>query len=174
MAMETARSRPSTQPRHHRMPLVPDRVRVPFFRYPHVFAQHRVELERALLGAAESGAYILQADLRAFEEELAAFCGVRWAVGVGNATDGLELNLRVAGVGPNSEVLLSAHTFVATAGAVVAVGATRSEEHTSELQSLAYLVCRLLLEKKKKQIRLISLLTSEYVHSTCEADVPPS
>src|ERR1041384_8608505 len=28
---------------------------------------------------------------------------------------------------------------------------TRSEEHTSELQSLAYLVCRLLLEKKKKQ-----------------------
>src|SRR2546425_5556459 len=30
--------------------------------------------------------------------------------------------------------------------------ATRSEEHTSELQSLAYLVCRLLLEKKKKEI----------------------
>src|SRR2546425_3588061 len=30
----------------------------------------------------------------------------------------------------------------------------RSEEHTSELQSLAYLVCRLLLEKKKKKIRL--------------------
>src|SRR2546427_13306569 len=97
-------------------------MRIPFFRSPHVFAQHGAELERALLNAAESGAYILQADLRAFEEELAAFCGVRWAVGVGNATDGLELNLRVAGVGPNSEVLLSAHTFVATAGAVVAVG----------------------------------------------------
>src|SRR2546425_5420755 len=31
------------------------------------------------------------------------------------------------------------------------LGATRSEEHTSELQSLAYLVCRLLLEKKKKK-----------------------
>src|SRR2546425_8559253 len=31
-------------------------------------------------------------------------------------------------------------------------GAARSEEHTSELQSLAYLVCRLLLEKKKKKI----------------------
>src|SRR2546425_6071279 len=30
----------------------------------------------------------------------------------------------------------------------------RSEEHTSELQSLAYLVCRLLLEKKKKQLRI--------------------
>src|SRR2546425_5796519 len=34
----------------------------------------------------------------------------------------------------------------------------RSEEHTSELQSLAYLVCRLLLEKKKKQIRITSMV----------------
>src|SRR2546425_3520538 len=36
--------------------------------------------------------------------------------------------------------------------------ARRSEEHTSELQSLAYLVCRLLLEKKKKQIDLLKPL----------------
>src|SRR5687767_15401714 len=35
----------------------------------------------------------------------------------------------------------------------------RSEEHTSELQSLAYLVCRLLLEKKKKKIQ------SKFLHS---------
>src|SRR2546423_9659335 len=33
----------------------------------------------------------------------------------------------------------------------LALGQIRSEEHTSELQSLAYLVCRLLLEKKKKR-----------------------
>src|SRR2546425_5672690 len=38
----------------------------------------------------------------------------------------------------------------ATRGAVGGPGRPRSEEHTSELQSLAYLVCRLLLEKKKK------------------------
>ena len=98
-------------------------MKVPFFRYPHIFARHRAEIERALLGAAESGAYILQADLRSFEEELARFCGVRWAVGVGNATDGLELNLRAAGVVQGDEVLLASHTFVATAAAVVAVGA---------------------------------------------------
>src|SRR3989441_2474246 len=36
-------------------------------------------------------------------------------------------------------------------------GETRSEEHTSELQSLAYLVCRLLLEKKKKKNRCVIL-----------------
>src|SRR2546425_243200 len=40
--------------------------------------------------------------------------------------------------------------------------ATRSEEHTSELQSLAYLVCRLLLEKKKKQITNLVVLCDNY------------
>src|SRR2546425_3130853 len=47
-----------------------------------------------------------------------------------------------------------AHTRWATHGAPNTVNA-RSEEHTSELQSLAYLVCRLLLEKKKRQ-RILS------------------
>src|SRR2546425_2633908 len=36
-----------------------------------------------------------------------------------------------------------------------AEGERRSEEHTSELQSLAYLVCRLLLEKKKKRLQTL-------------------
>src|SRR2546425_2572796 len=41
----------------------------------------------------------------------------------------------------------------------------RSEEHTSELQSLAYLVCRLLLEKKKNDLR--SVLWGRYVVAAC-------
>src|SRR3712207_8409246 len=41
----------------------------------------------------------------------------------------------------------------------------RSEEHTSELQSRQYLVCRLLLEKKKKQVH--------YVYSNCLCSHPP-
>src|SRR3989441_6775559 len=44
---------------------------------------------------------------------------------------------------------------------VAADEAARSEEHTSELQSLAYLVCRLLLEKKKKQKVAVRLLFEE-------------
>src|SRR2546425_7265549 len=44
------------------------------------------------------------------------------------------------------------------------MGAMRSEEHTSELQSLAYLVCRLLLEKKK-QITLASYLSRRSAHA---------
>src|SRR5687767_15359275 len=41
-------------------------------------------------------------------------------------------------------------------------GPQRSEEHTSELQSLAYLVCRLLLEKKKKKYKTSLLCTTAY------------
>src|SRR5687767_15296899 len=54
----------------------------------------------------------------------------------------------------NSRRGISAHRSVPTSNndhsSVTTSNAPRSEEHTSELQSLAYLVCRLLLEKKKK------------------------
>lgn len=99
-------------------------MKIPFFRYPHVFKQHEKELTAAFLRVAESGSYIMQRDLREFEERLAGFCGAKYAVGVGNATDAIELNLEVAGVGTGDEVILPAHTFVASAAAVRAVGAT--------------------------------------------------
>jgi dTDP-4-amino-4,6-dideoxygalactose transaminase len=98
-------------------------VNIPFFRYPHVFRQHREALIQAFVEAADEGAFILQRHLREFEEQLAAYCGTRFAVGVANATDGLEMNLKLAGVGPGHEVILPSHTMVATASAVVAVGA---------------------------------------------------
>src|SRR5687767_15476949 len=63
----------------------------------------------------------------------------------------------VVAVGGGSELLMNPDLAPAAASPVAGaagLAAARSEEHTSELQSLAYLVCRLLLEKKKKkQIR---------------------
>src|SRR2546425_2213053 len=53
-------------------------------------------------------------------------------------------NIRLRG-GPDPRILPASY------GPGVSMQAVRSEEHTSELQSLAYLVCRLLLEKKKKK-----------------------
>ena len=97
-------------------------MEVPFFRYPYVFSQHRQELTRAFLRVAESGAFILQEDVALFEQELAEFCGVSCGIGVGNATDGIELILRALGMEHGSEVILPSHTFVASAAAVVHAG----------------------------------------------------
>src|SRR2546429_3781380 len=58
------------------------------------------------------------------------------------------IRARIPG-GPAKYQLVPAHTKPTSAAAAAA---TRSEEHTSELQSRLHLVCRLLLEKKKKNI----------------------
>src|SRR5258705_5953152 len=50
-------------------------------------------------------------------------------------------------------------------------GCPRSEEHTSELQSLRHLVCRLLLEKKKKKIRVNMLHQKESIQLTCDVQL---
>ena len=76
------------------------------------------EVRGALDEVCESGAFVLGPQVRTFEEEYAAFCGVEHCVGVGNGTDALELALRGAGIGPGDEVIVPANTFVATAEAV--------------------------------------------------------
>lgn len=61
---------------------------------------------------------------REFEREYAKAVNARYAVALANGTLALELALRAAGVKPGDEVIVPARTFVATASAAVAVGAT--------------------------------------------------
>lgn len=61
---------------------------------------------------------------KAFEREYAQFVGVPYALAVANGTLALELALRAGGIGEGDEVIVPSRTFIATAGAVVAVGAT--------------------------------------------------
>ncbi len=88
--------------------------------------QHREienEVRPALDAIMNRGAFILGAEVGAFESEFASFCGVKHCIGVGSGTDALELALRAAGVGEGAEVILPANTFIATALAVVRAGA---------------------------------------------------
>jgi dTDP-4-amino-4,6-dideoxygalactose transaminase len=71
-----------------------------------------------------SGRYILGREVAAFEEEFAAYIGVRYAVGVANATDALEICLRACGIGPGDAVFTASHTAVATVAAIERCGAT--------------------------------------------------
>jgi dTDP-4-amino-4,6-dideoxygalactose transaminase len=75
------------------------------------------------VAVAASGRYVLGPELAAFEEEFAAYLGVRNCVGVGNGTDALTIALRALGVEPGSEVVVPSLTFYATAEAVVNAGA---------------------------------------------------
>jgi dTDP-4-amino-4,6-dideoxygalactose transaminase len=92
----------------------------------------RVPIVRPDLGAAEADAaarvvrsgWVMQGpEVAAFEAELAAAVGAPHAVAVSSGTAALELALRVLGVGPGDEVVTVSHSFIATANAVVTVGA---------------------------------------------------
>jgi dTDP-4-amino-4,6-dideoxygalactose transaminase len=96
---------------------------IPFFPYPQAFLREEEDLVGIFRDVGRRGAFIEQADLRRFEENLARFMGARRVIGVGNATDGLLIALRAAGVEPWTEVLFSSHTMVATAAAIHFAGA---------------------------------------------------
>jgi len=70
-----------------------------------------------------NGDLIDRSQLRSFEENLAKFVGTKYAVGLNSGYDALHISLRAAGIGIGDEVIVPAHTFVATCSAVVNVGA---------------------------------------------------
>lgn len=89
-------------------------------------AQHqgiREELDQAIRRVMDRGDFALGQDVALFEEEFAAFCGTRYAVGVDSGLSALELSLRALGIGPGDEVIVPTHTFVATAAAATFAGA---------------------------------------------------
>jgi dTDP-4-amino-4,6-dideoxygalactose transaminase len=71
----------------------------------------------------DTSAYTLGWAVDRFETNFAAYIGSENAVGVSSGTSALHLAVIAAGIGPGDKVLLPAHTFIATAWAVVYVGA---------------------------------------------------
>lgn len=86
-------------------------------------AAHEPALGEAIARVLASGRYILGEEGEAFEQEFAAYCGVRHCVGVANGLDALQLILRASDIGPGDEVIVPSHTFIATWLAVGLAGA---------------------------------------------------
>jgi len=84
----------------------------------------RRQVEEEWRDIVDAGAFVGGAWVERFENEWAEYCGASHVVGVANGTDAIELVLRAMPVGPGDEVIVPANTFIATAEAVIAAGAT--------------------------------------------------
>ena len=98
-------------------------MKVPFVDLRAQYAGIEHEIAEAMQRVLASSSFVGGPDLDAFEEEFAAYCGARHAIGVANGTDALHLTLRAFDIGPGDEVITAANTFIATAAAIEMVGA---------------------------------------------------
>jgi dTDP-4-amino-4,6-dideoxygalactose transaminase len=92
-----------------------------------LLAQRRrlgMSLTKAIEAAVEGGQWIMGPQVRALEEQLAEFAGVKHAIACANGTDALMIVLRAWGVGAGDAVFVPAFTFAASAEVVALVGAT--------------------------------------------------
>jgi len=95
---------------------------VPFFDYPRLWSDEKIQLQQIIDKTASEGGFIMQKALLDFEGDLAAFSGCNYAVGVGNATDGMEIFLDAIGLKEGDEIIISSHTMLATASAIKVAG----------------------------------------------------
>ena len=95
---------------------------VPFFEYPRLWSDDREGLLSIIDNVSSTGGFILQQAVFDFESDLANYTKSNYAVGVGNATDGMEIFLEAIGLRPGDEVIISSHTMLATASAIKVAG----------------------------------------------------
>lgn len=95
---------------------------VPFFEYPRLWSDDREDLLSIIDKVSSTGGFILQEAVSNFESELADYAGINHTVGVGNATDGMEIFLEAIGLNPGDEIIISSHTMLATASAIKVAG----------------------------------------------------
>jgi dTDP-4-amino-4,6-dideoxygalactose transaminase len=100
------------------------RRQIPFFNYQALFAAQEQELMKVLRDVMSRCAYILQKDLVEFEASLRRYLNVKHAYGVADGTNALQIGLLAMDIGPGDEVIVPAHTYIASAAAIHFVGAT--------------------------------------------------
>jgi len=98
--------------------------RVKFVEPAKVYQMIKKELDDAYLEVMSKGDLIDREQLKSFEDNLAGFVGTKYAVGLNSGYDALHMSLRAAGIGAGDEVIVPAHTFVASCSAIVNAGAT--------------------------------------------------
>ncbi len=99
-------------------------IKVPFYGHVLQYESIKQEIDAKIQEVILSGQYVQGPMLKKFEEELAAYAGSKYAIGVGNGTDALWLVFMALGLGPGDELITNANTFFATAEAMWVAGCT--------------------------------------------------
>jgi len=97
---------------------------VPFMDLTRTHGPLHGELVAAFDRVLGANAFILGGEVERFEEAFAAYCGAAHCIGVNSGTAALAIALMAAGIGPGDEVIVPAHTFIASALSVMHAGAT--------------------------------------------------
>lgn len=93
-------------------------MQVPFFDWPGLFNERRDEFLKIIHETLGEGRFILQKDVREFEQKVSQVTGVKHAIGVSDGTNAILLGLRASNMPLGSEVLLSSHSFIAAAQSI--------------------------------------------------------
>jgi dTDP-4-amino-4,6-dideoxygalactose transaminase len=99
-------------------------MEVSFYGHTRQYHNIKAEIDANLQAVLESGNYVMGPMLKRFEQEFAAYHGMKYAIGVGNGTDALWLGFMALGIGPGDECITTSNTFFATAEAIWIAGAT--------------------------------------------------
>jgi dTDP-4-amino-4,6-dideoxygalactose transaminase len=98
-------------------------VSVPFVDLKAQYLSIKPEVDAAIQHILDNTQFVLGAEVAAFEEEFAAYCGAEFCMGVNNGTNALYLALLAAHIGPGDEVITTPFTFVASVAAIHYTGA---------------------------------------------------
>jgi len=123
-------------------------VNVPFVDLPRQIAPYLKEIREVMDEVVFRRAdFIMRDDLLRFEQQFAEYTGTRFAVGLANGSDALNLSMKVLGIGEGDEVISVSHTFVATLAAIVHAGGTPvladvGDDHVLDATQLSKLITK--------------------------------
>lgn len=119
-------------------------MKVPYLPFGNIHQDVKAELTEAFKQVLDSNWYILGSRLKSFEKAFAKYCQASECVGTANGFDAICLSLRALGIGAGDEVIVAAHTFVASVMAIQHAGATPVLADVNEDD---YLISRSCVEK---------------------------